>query len=972
MLLKKPFVKLPYRFDADRLRAEVESLPDDAWRAHPTGHVGNTAVGLVNRGGDHTDDSIGGVHAPTTWLALDSYLAQTIAAFGVPVGRTRLMRIEPGGEATPHFDVHAYWFDRVRIHVPIITSDQVVFQCGDAETHMAAGESWVFDTFRRHNVLNPSDIHRVHLVIDTVGSPAFWHAVEHGGEPVEIEHEPGGARFLLTEQANLPAVVAPGQLESYAQRLHPLLPENDEAAAIREATLDFVSGWRTLWSIHGPSSGLDDFLAERQRFADQLDELRDAVIPYNRASAKSVTRALFVDAALNPGIEGIPSGARRSAPPRRAAGAVREPVATDQRFDRPVIIVSPPRAGSTLLFETLAQAPDAFTIGKESHMLIESVAALRPEHRGWDSNVLTAEDATEPVVRRLRDLFFSDLRDRRGTPPPMNGRFLRVIEKTPKNALRIEFMDQLFPDARYIFLSRNARDEVSSMMDAWRSGGFVTYPDLPGWEGLPWSLLLIPGWRDLIGAPLEEICARQWEYTTNKVLDDLDRVAPGRWTTVDYDRLVAEPNQEIRRLCRFADLRWDTRLDSPLPLSRHTLTPPDPEKWRRNEAELATVLPGLEETERRAKRLADVAPATPGRPGARQRAEAGRERLSSVHTGGVAELLTKADATVLLSTYQSGSVISIRMLDDRLNTHFTRMPRPMGIARSKRGTLAIGANDEVWRYRNQPGAARRMKPEGTYGSCYVLHDRHHTGNVSIHEMAYDVDDELWLVATRFSCLATLDADHSFVPRWRPSFVSELRAEDRCHLNGLAMRDGRPRYVTAFSESDTANGWRDTKAFGGLLIDVESDEIIASGLCMPHSPRWYRDQLWVLESGRGSLGRVDPETGETEVVTKLPGFTRGLAFIDRYALVGLSKVRESVFDGIPLTDTSEPLHSGLWVVDLESGEIVAFMRFDGTVSEVFDIHVDRTPGHLHLVDLASEQHANSFLVPTSDVPPSSDS
>ena len=182
----------------------------------------------------------------------------------------------------------------------------------------------------------------------------------------------------------------------------------------------------------------------------------------------------------------------------------------------------------------------------------------------------------------------------------------------------------------------------------------------------------------------------------------------------------------------------------------------------------------------------------------------------------------------------------------------------------------------------------------------------------------------------------------------------------------------------FSESDQAQGWRDTKSFGGLVMDIDANEIITSGLCMPHSPRWYRDQLFVLESGKGTLSKVDLDTGACETIVTLPGFTRGLAFIGRYALVGLSQVRESVFAGIPLTQTNEPRHSGVWVVDLDTAKVVGFVRFDGLVQEVFDLQLvvgaghgaseDGKPStrHVHLMELDNELHAKSFVVPSTAV------
>ena len=985
MQLHAPFVRLPRVFDAERLAGEVDALPVDAWRRHPTGHVGNTAVSLVSRNGDHTDDSVGGPQATTTWLAPDSYLAQVIASFGVPVGRTRLMRIDPQGEAIAHFDVHLYWFDRVRIHVPIITTESVEFLCGEDRVHMAAGESWVFDTFRMHNVLNPNPTSRVHLVIDTVGTPAVWDMIRCGpttaadsaiGPVTSLVYEPARVPLILTEQVNISPVIQPWQLESIAARLVQHFPDTSAANAIRSESQSFVEGWRALWALHGPQPGAVGYATERDRFVAALQALPDDRLTYNGASIISTTRTLLAGSALGPDLPAAAPAPAPNLPADVALPAAQAAAERDRRFDRPVIVVSPPRAGSTLLFETLSQSPDVFTIGRESHMLIESIPSLTPSNRGWDSNELDASDATGLVVERLRQSFFDDLRDRRGTPPPMNAHSLRVVEKVPKNALRIEFLDRVFPDARYIYLSREHRDEISSMIDAWRSGKFVTYPDLPGWTGLPWSMLLIPGWRELIGTDLEVVCARQWEYTTNRILDDLDRLAPGRWTVANYRSLVDHPQQEMTRLCQFAGLRWDQRIEGALPLARHTLTPPSPDKWHKNRAEIERVLPSVAETARRAARVAEVGPTreaprrklgvvTPAVP------TPGDNALSSVHTDSVRELLRKASSSILMSTYQSGKLITMRTMVDAatgsesLNTHFTAMPKPMGIAVRQDGRLTVGTRDEVWTYRNQPQVARKIEPPGSYSAAFVLRGRHHTGDIAIHEMAYASDDELWLVNTRFSCLSTLDDEHSFVPRWQPPFVTGMQPDDRCHLNGLAMRDGRPKYVSLFADSDRPNGWRDVKAFGGAVMDIDTDEFVARGLCMPHTPRWYRDQLWVLESGRGSLSRIDLHTGASEVVVTLPGFTRGMTFIGRYALIGLSQVRESVFDDLPLTRGDTPIHSGLWVVDLETGLIAGFIRFDGAVQEIFDVQLIRADGHIHIVDLDAEAHSLSFVVPTVD-------
>jgi uncharacterized protein (TIGR03032 family) len=198
--------------------------------------------------------------------------------------------------------------------------------------------------------------------------------------------------------------------------------------------------------------------------------------------------------------------------------------------------------------------------------------------------------------------------------------------------------------------------------------------------------------------------------------------------------------------------------------------------------------------------------------------------------------------------------------------------------------------------------------------------------------------ELWFVNTRFSCLCTRAMPYSFVPRWRPKFVSAIAPEDRCHLNGLGVRDGAVRYATALGATDAQGGWRERKRDGGVLIDVAADEIVAEGLSMPHSPRWYAGKLWVLNSGAGGLGTVDPATGRYEEVASLPGFTRGLDFVGPLAFVGLSQVRESaVFSGIAIAERPvEERCCGVWVVNIQSGRVIAYVKFEDALQEIFAV------------------------------------
>ena len=276
-------------------------------------------------------------------------------------------------------------------------------------------------------------------------------------------------------------------------------------------------------------------------------------------------------------------------------------------------------------------------------------------------------------------------------------------------------------------------------------------------------------------------------------------------------------------------------------------------------------------------------------------------------------------ASLLVSTYQANKLLVARAAGDGLSMLVRTFDRPMGLAVDAQ-RLTIGTRDRVWLLRNAPDIASRVEPAGRHDACFVPRSCHVTGDIGVHEMAW-AGDELWVVNTRFSCLCTLHPDYSFVPRWRPPFITALAAEDRCHLNGLAIVDGRPRYVTALGETDTAGGWRADKPQGGCLLDVGSGEVISRGLSMPHSPRWHDGRLWLLESGTGRLVLVDPATGRRQGVAELPGFARGLALCGPYAFVGLSKIRKtSAMDGVPLAERREQLKCGVAAVDLRSGRV----------------------------------------------------
>jgi uncharacterized protein (TIGR03032 family) len=333
-----------------------------------------------------------------------------------------------------------------------------------------------------------------------------------------------------------------------------------------------------------------------------------------------------------------------------------------------------------------------------------------------------------------------------------------------------------------------------------------------------------------------------------------------------------------------------------------------------------------------------------------------------VYTSNLPALFDRLGISLVVSTYQAGKAILVRNDSGVLNTHFRTFTKPMGIAASS-ARLTIGGSNTVWEYHNMPAVARKLDPPGKHDACYMPRRIHVTGDIDIHELAWDSSNELWVVNTRFCCLCTLDPHHSFHPRWRPPFVTAYAPEDRCHLNGLAMVDGRPKYVTALGETDTAGGWRANKARGGILIDVETNEIVLRGLSMPHSPRLHQERLWVLESGEGSLAVVDVARRTWRTVAQVPGFTRGIDFVGPLAFIGLSQVRESaVFSGIPLVERLSERTCGVWVVHIETGETVGFLRFDTGVQEIFAVQVLRNVRFPELMEWNDERMAHSYVLP----------
>ncbi len=346
------------------------------------------------------------------------------------------------------------------------------------------------------------------------------------------------------------------------------------------------------------------------------------------------------------------------------------------------------------------------------------------------------------------------------------------------------------------------------------------------------------------------------------------------------------------------------------------------------------------------------------------------EPMRSIHTSNVPEILAHFGMSLLVTTYQAGRLVILRNDGGVLNTHFRMFPKPMGLALAP-NRLAIGCERDIGEFHNVPVVGSKIEPLGKHDACFLPRVSHATGDVQIHELAW-IGDDVWFINTRFSCLCTRSHNNSFQPRWRPPFITQLAPEDRCHLNGLCVVDGRIKYVSALGETNEPGGWRQNKRDGGILMDIETNEVVARGLSMPHSPRWYRDRLWVLNSGEGGLGFIDPLTGRYELVAELPGFTRGLDFVGPLAFIGLSQVRESaIFSGIKIADRPpEERSCGVWIVHIETGEMVGFVKFEEAVQEIFAVQILHNARFPELVNDDNELLNNSFVLPDealADVP-----
>lgn len=377
--------------------------------------------------------------------------------------------------------------------------------------------------------------------------------------------------------------------------------------------------------------------------------------------------------------------------------------------------------------------------------------------------------------------------------------------------------------------------------------------------------------------------------------------------------------------------------------------------------------------------------------------------FSCQYSSNLPAILKQFNVSLAFSSYQAGRLMLVRTDGQTLDVNFKSFPRPMGLSVTERG-LTLGTFTRVIQFQREDGLLEQIKhplnrienditaptlgksePEAEeeteqeraereyletlhapvderVDSCFITRSSHYTGMINTHDIAWG-DDGLWVTNSSFSCLCTLDANASFVPRWKPHFISSLVPEDRCHLNGMTLKDGKPAFVTTFSTFDEQRHWRDGPGATGTLMSVDQNEILLDGLTMPHSPSWYRGHVYYGNSGLGQICRYDPSTGRNDVIAEVPGFTRGIDFIGPIMIVGLSRVRQSnVHKPAPLAQKYAETHSGLWFFNLEDGSEIGHIRFTGNVDQIYDVAVIEDSVFPELIEPTHPRMRNHFSFP----------
>jgi uncharacterized protein (TIGR03032 family) len=376
--------------------------------------------------------------------------------------------------------------------------------------------------------------------------------------------------------------------------------------------------------------------------------------------------------------------------------------------------------------------------------------------------------------------------------------------------------------------------------------------------------------------------------------------------------------------------------------------------------------------------------------------------FSYTYSDNLPAILKHLNISLAFTSYQAGRLMLVRTDGESLDINFKEFPRPMGLT-VVGDRLILGTFTQIIHFQREDGLLsqikqslpdisedvtaprlfddqeakekdaqeradnaeyqRKLQPvDERADACFITRSSHYTGMINIHDIEWG-NDGLWAVNSSFSCLSTIEPDYSFKPHWKPWFISELVPEDRCHLNGMTLRDGEPAFVTTFSQYNSKSEWRSGNRATGTLIDVKRNEVVVSGLFMPHSPRWHNGKVYFCNSGEGQVCVFDPTSGKHTVIAELQGFTRGIDIIDGLMFVGLSKMRQSdVANPAALTQKYEETYSGIWLINLDDHSVVGQIRFQGNVDQIYDVALLNNTCFPELIEPDHPRMRNHFSHP----------
>jgi uncharacterized protein (TIGR03032 family) len=333
------------------------------------------------------------------------------------------------------------------------------------------------------------------------------------------------------------------------------------------------------------------------------------------------------------------------------------------------------------------------------------------------------------------------------------------------------------------------------------------------------------------------------------------------------------------------------------------------------------------------------------------------------YTPQIPELLLNLNCSIAISTYQAGKLVLISPKDEnslvQLPRHFEKL---MGIAEDKKkDKLALACKDQVIIFSNSKDLAIHYpKSPNKYDAMYMPRVTYHTGPLDIHDLSFGNNGELFAVNTLFSCIITINDDYNFSTYWKPPFIDALVSEDRCHLNGMALKNGKPKYVTAFNKGNSRQSWRDNITKSGIVMDVETNEIIVENLPMPHSPRIFNNELYVLLSATGELAKIDLENNKYEVVVKLDGFVRGMSLHKDYLFIGLSKLRENSSTFGKLDFAKKANEAGIVIIHLPTGSITGKITYQTSLDEIYDVHILDNKMRPNILNTINDDHTMGLM------------